>query len=237
MKKNELKNKIRNDILSGDYDDECGGSTKLPSENKLAERFNVSRSTIREVLALLTQEGLVYKVNGKGSFIRKDISTLNFNINNLYSINSAIKRIGAKPTSELLSINKVIANDIILNKLSLEDKSHCIEIKRIRYADGNVAVYSEHYFRMDSGINIEEIKSCESIFEYFQEKGVYVSYSKAKIKSAILTKHQVCQLNSEIKTFLLLDEIFYTEKGEIIGCTNDYYCDDVFSFDVIRKRI
>ncbi|MGD1336146.1 GntR family transcriptional regulator, partial [Vibrio harveyi] len=57
MKKNELKNKIRTEILNGDYDDEGSSSTQLPSENKLAERFNVSRSTIREVLALLTQEG------------------------------------------------------------------------------------------------------------------------------------------------------------------------------------
>ncbi len=237
MKKNELKNKIRTEILNGDYDDEGSSSTQLPSENKLAERFNVSRSTIREVLALLTQEGLVYKINGKGSFIRKNISTLNFNINNLYSINAAIRKIGAEPTSELLSINKIIANDIILDKLHLEDKSHCLEIKRIRYADESVAVYSEHYFRMDLGIDIEEVKNCDSIFDYFEGKGVYVSYSKAKIQSAILTRYQVHQLKSEVKSFLLLDEIFYTEKGEIIGCTKDYYCDDVFSFDVIRKRV
>lgn len=43
---------------------------KLPSENALAQRFNVSRSVIREAIAMLRAEGRVETVQGSGAFVR-----------------------------------------------------------------------------------------------------------------------------------------------------------------------
>lgn len=41
---------------------------KLPSENELISRFDVSRNTVRQALAELVNEGFVYKKHGSGSF-------------------------------------------------------------------------------------------------------------------------------------------------------------------------
>jgi GntR family transcriptional regulator of arabinose operon len=41
---------------------------KIPSENELMTQFNVSRSTVRQTLAELVNEGLIYKKQGLGSF-------------------------------------------------------------------------------------------------------------------------------------------------------------------------
>ena len=40
----------------------------LPSENMLARKFNASRVTVRKALSELEQEGIVYKIHGKGTF-------------------------------------------------------------------------------------------------------------------------------------------------------------------------
>lgn len=40
----------------------------LPSENQLAMKYNASRVSVRKALSELEQEGLIYKVRGKGSF-------------------------------------------------------------------------------------------------------------------------------------------------------------------------
>ena len=42
---------------------------KLPSEKELSELFNVSRITIRQALNQLQLEHLVYKIQGKGTFV------------------------------------------------------------------------------------------------------------------------------------------------------------------------
>ena len=49
---------------------------KLPSENELAREFGVSRMTARKVLGDLEFEGLVERIQGKGTFVKKqDYST------------------------------------------------------------------------------------------------------------------------------------------------------------------
>jgi len=42
---------------------------KLPSENGLAEQFNVSRTIVREALKILTQRRLITVEDGKGAFV------------------------------------------------------------------------------------------------------------------------------------------------------------------------
>ena len=50
---------------------------KLPSEQALAEEFNVSRNVVREALKLLKERGLVDSRNGTGSYVTKpDVENL-----------------------------------------------------------------------------------------------------------------------------------------------------------------
>lgn len=45
---------------------------KLPSENALCRRLNMSRETIRSAIDLLVQEGIVYKIKGSGTYFYKE---------------------------------------------------------------------------------------------------------------------------------------------------------------------
>ena len=41
---------------------------KLPSENELSERYQISRHTVRKALSILANEGYIYAEHGKGTF-------------------------------------------------------------------------------------------------------------------------------------------------------------------------
>ena len=49
-------------------------SNKLPSENALSRRLKVSRDTVRSAMNILEKEGLIYKVQGSGSFFKKEVA-------------------------------------------------------------------------------------------------------------------------------------------------------------------
>lgn len=47
---------------------------QLPSENELAAQFNVSRITVKTALSELIEEGIIFRVQGKGTFVSTDPS-------------------------------------------------------------------------------------------------------------------------------------------------------------------
>lgn len=50
------------------------GNLKLPSENALCRRLNISRETVRSALDRLAQEGVIRKIKGSGTYINKDVA-------------------------------------------------------------------------------------------------------------------------------------------------------------------
>lgn len=50
------------------------GNQKLPSENTLCRRLNVSRETVRMAMDQLEQEGLIYRVRGSGTYFNKEVA-------------------------------------------------------------------------------------------------------------------------------------------------------------------
>ena len=71
-KHEEISVILRDEILSGRY----GSGGRLPSEAQLVKRFEVSRPTIGRALRTLTDEGIVERRAGSGSYVKTtDVGT------------------------------------------------------------------------------------------------------------------------------------------------------------------
>jgi len=66
----QLKNYILDQMNKGIWKP----GDKLPSENELAEQFQVSRITVKNAMADIVEQGLIYRIQGRGSFIADDAS-------------------------------------------------------------------------------------------------------------------------------------------------------------------
>lgn len=62
--------KILNDLKQLILTGQLTAGAKLPTEKELSERYSVSRITSKRALTELEQEGLIYRVRGKGSFVK-----------------------------------------------------------------------------------------------------------------------------------------------------------------------
>lgn len=60
-----IYNSLYSDIMDGVYPE--GGV--LPGEQQLAEKYNVSRNTLRQALAILSEDGLIIKSRGRGTVV------------------------------------------------------------------------------------------------------------------------------------------------------------------------
>lgn len=62
----ELADKLREEVLRGDYSD----PGEFPTESVLCKKFDVSRFTVREALRKLTAEGLIARKRGSGTVVQ-----------------------------------------------------------------------------------------------------------------------------------------------------------------------
>jgi GntR family transcriptional repressor for pyruvate dehydrogenase complex len=102
-------------LLSGEY--EVG--EKLPSEMILAERFGVSRSSIREAMKLLEAEGLVRVVHGVGTIVNDHEAG------------------GRNDLAEFLVIDGTTVPDLFEARLVLESEMAFRAAKRLTSSDAN----------------------------------------------------------------------------------------------------
>ena len=63
----QIKEILRARILDGTYQPH----QQMPSESEMMAAFNVSRITVRQALDDLQNEGLIFKIHGKGTFVSK----------------------------------------------------------------------------------------------------------------------------------------------------------------------
>lgn len=64
----ELKHDLTERIRSGEF----GPEEQIEPELSLMKRFRLSRNTVRQALRELENEGCIYRIRGKGSFVRKN---------------------------------------------------------------------------------------------------------------------------------------------------------------------
>jgi DNA-binding GntR family transcriptional regulator len=117
----EIKQTIINGTLSQ--------SEKLPSENELCKIYNVSRITIRKALDLLTEEGWVIKIQGKGSFANPD-AKLRSKIIGPASFSEFASSQGSTHKSIILK-REIIRDDSIAKKLGINRDEDLLFIKRV----------------------------------------------------------------------------------------------------------
>ncbi len=61
----QIEEYIKAQILKGNFQK----NEKIPSETELCEKFNISRHTVRIALSNLSNEGMLYTIQGKGTFV------------------------------------------------------------------------------------------------------------------------------------------------------------------------
>jgi len=141
----QLRDELRERILDGSYPP----LAKLPSESELIERFGVSRITVRQALRDLQKEGLVFSVQGKGSFVTKPKAVQE--LTRLEGFDEAMSPKGYDTHSKVLSMERIEANDRIAAALEVAPATPVIELRRLRYLNRAPISLDVSYFPEDVG--------------------------------------------------------------------------------------
>lgn len=106
--------------------------TRLDPERVLAERFGVSRMTVRQALDVLQSEGWLERMPGRGTFVRRPIVNMG---PRLTSFTEDMQAQGLRPSSHLLGFDVRPASTDVASALLVEPGDDVVWMERLRLAD------------------------------------------------------------------------------------------------------
>lgn len=133
----QLAETIRGQIASG----VIASGDKLPSEHQLCERYDVSRSVVRQALLSLAQDGLIETERGRGAFV-KDRKVPIILQQRLDPLQEGMAKAGFKLTTKVLRLEAILAPAHVADQIG-DDKA--VYIERVRYADGQLLLVVQNY--------------------------------------------------------------------------------------------
>ena len=140
----QLKELIVEEIKSGLYPVD----SLIPTEKELSEQFDISRTTVRQAITELVQEGWLYRVKSKGTFIARQKIKQDF-LQRLETFREQMKRIGLEPSTEVLDFKVAKASYEVAENLRIEEGEQVIYLFRRRFGDGEPVVTVETYLPYD----------------------------------------------------------------------------------------
>lgn len=121
------------EILLDLVETELGVDAPIPSERELAERFHLSRMTVRQAIDGLVVEGRLYRVQGRGTFVARQKTDLQIR---LASFTEDMRSRGMRASSRVLGFERVAATPQLARDLEIAAGDPVLRLERLRFADG-----------------------------------------------------------------------------------------------------
>jgi len=138
----QLAQIIKQRISDGTYQP----GSRLPSESAIAQNFGISAMTARQAIGLLAQEGLVDRVQGRGTFIKRlKFTASHFGLESL----GAILREKEKLEVRILKTAVEDARDDLRKVLQLSEENAVILVERLILHDKHPLIFHVGYARAD----------------------------------------------------------------------------------------
>ncbi len=204
---------------------------QIPSERDLCERFRVSRMTVRQALAELTRDGLIYSRVGKGTFVNEP--KIDQQLKTLTGFSQEMSARGSTPCSRVLEAKRQPASRDLANILHLPIDSEIISLTRVRLADGLPlaieSVYLPHHLCPDI---LRHDFSTESLYDVLErEYGYRLVRAEQTIEAALASQREIALLQvAPPAPVLRMERLTFTDQDLLIEYVQSVYRGDRYKF-------
>jgi GntR family transcriptional regulator len=142
MSRIPLAEQVRDELLQELTAGKFTLGDKLPNEDLLADRFDVSRATVREAVRGLVEGGYVSRVHGSGTYVTR-VPRREHALEASLSYTKMIAAAGAEPGMRVLDARFCEAPAEVATRLGLDAEAlEVLRVERVRTADERPVVYS-----------------------------------------------------------------------------------------------
>ncbi|MCK3904824.1 trehalose operon repressor [Streptococcus suis] len=225
----DLKEKIRTNLYPAE--------TSLPTEQQLQETYGVSRDTVRKALAMLTEGGLIQKVQGRGSMVLKQ-EILNFPVSGLTSYQELTNSLQLSSQTQVVSLEQVTVNSSLASLTGFEPYSKVWKVVRTRSIDGKISVVDTDYLAEELVPELTLEIAEKSIYEYLEgQLGLDIAYAQKEITVEPTSREERDLMQCQDDYLVLIKSRVYLGDTRQFQYTESKHKIDKFRFvDFARRK-
>ena len=203
----QLMQRISADIEKGTYP----VGSRIPPEHELEQLYQVSRVTVRRALAELTNEGLLERKQGKGTFV--SAPKVRQNLKSLHSFHDSCRSNGMSPSTDVVHVREAVADPADAEEMNLPEGSRVLEILRVRRADGVPVVLERNRFSMAYAW-LQDQDLSGSLYGLLREYGVEPKLAIHDVSLCFAAEDEAALLETDPGTPLVrLHEVIFDQRG------------------------
>ncbi|MEA2519154.1 MAG: GntR family transcriptional regulator [Chloroflexota bacterium] len=227
-----VRSELKRLILGGEF----AVGSKLPNEDRLCERFGVSRVTIREAVRGLIEDGLVVRRHGSGTYVtRRPLIRNSLDMN--FSYTDHFQASGFRPGRKLLGVRRIAADEELAADLAIPAGSTIVEIRRIRTADGRPAIYSIDRVPdafVDASVERSELGG--SLYRILTAAGHPIAHAEAVLTPTVADKELARLLDVAPGTPIQhLRQSDFDDSGQAVMVSDEWHVTSVIELRVYRR--
>jgi GntR family transcriptional regulator len=230
----QIKDFIRHNIESGEF----AGHTRLPSERKLAQQFDVSRLTVTKALKELELEGLIYAQVGKGTYVTPS-AKIDQKLETLSSFTQEMHARRKKVSNRVLSAVIESASDEAAIALKILPGEDIFSLRRIRIADEQ-AIALEHSHiphRLCPSILQSHDFERESLYQVLEDVyGLQLTTAYQTVEARLASPDEARALDIEVKAAVLgFTRVTYNHDNQPVEFVLSTYPGERYKLHTILK--
>lgn len=228
----QIKEIIKQRILDGDYDIH----ERLPSESEMMKVFGVSRITVRQALRDLHTDGLVFSVQGKGTFVSRPKAVQD--IQSLQGFGEAMSPQGYETSARVIGVQEVRASGDVAEALNLSRNSKVIELTRIRYLNREPVSLDNSFFPLEIGKALQGRDLTQDVFPMLEnEFGIGLGHADLKVEAIVANEALAQHLNVDVGSSILrIQRLVFSQAGDPIDFEYLSYRGDAFQYQIRVDR-
>jgi GntR family transcriptional regulator len=201
----------------------------LPSDSQLCAEFGVSRMTARGAVQRLVQEGLVYRVPGRGTFVAE--AGAHRSAARILSFSDEMRRRGRVPSSRIVENRTRAATDEERERLGADE---VVVLRRVRVADDEpIALETAIFAAARVGGLLGGDLERASLFETLARAGVVPTAGRAAISAEAATAEDARLLDVRRGDPLLVERrLIRDQAGDPLEWTESRYVGSRYGLDV-----
>jgi GntR family transcriptional regulator len=168
--------------------------TRLPGEEEIGRQFNLSRTTVRQALSRLEQEGLIRRDKGRGTFVAETRARSWLLQSAEGFFHDEVDRFGRTVTSHVVRAEVALLPRFASEALAAVEGSDGVVMERLRSVDGKIALFVTDYLPESLADAALSLGPEESLYERLRDRAGVVVAGGRRVVEAVKAGRRLASL-------------------------------------------